>query len=247
MKEKTKKLVEAFGFLKMDEAQLLMEAADSLAAGSIVVNVGAGAGTSALAIIEQRPDLAVTFYTVDMRDDDNPFGGMLNELHAFQNAKMEHLLPNQIKGDSSTVGNEWDKGEIAFLIIDADHTTDGLTKDIQSWLPHLAIGGLVALHDYKRDVWPDVAAVIDNTLMKDANYEYIETRDTMVLFRKLEPQPLQMPEPEQESIYRKADERTADIEPEQVQEETATEEVAEKKVSKRRKNTKVAVEDSAKE
>jgi len=32
-----------------------------------------------------------------------------------------------------------------------------------------------------------------------------------------------------------------------VQEETATEEVAEKKVSKRRKNTKVAVEDSAKE
>ena len=247
MKEKTKKLVEAFGFLKIAEAQLLMEAADSLATGSIVVNIGAGVGTSALAIIEQRPDLAVTFYTVDIRDDDNPFGGMLNELHAFQNAKMEHLLPNQIKGDSSTVGEKWDKGDISLLVIDADHTAGGLMKDIQSWLPHLAIGGLVALHDYKRDVWPDVVAVIDDTLMKDVNYEYIETRGTMVLFRKLKPQPLPKPEPEKESVYRKADERTADIKPEQVQKETATEKNTEKKVNKRSKSAKITTKEPAEE
>ena len=247
MKEKTKKLVEAFGFLYINEAQLLMDVADMLKPGSIVVNVGAGVGTSALAILEQRPDLASTFYTIDMRDDDNPFGGMLNELHAFQNAKMEHLLPNQIKGDSSDIGRNWDKWQISFLIIDADHTAAGLTKDMQAWLPHLAIGGFVAFHDYHTDKWPEVYDVIEDTIMKDVNYEYVDLQDTMILFRKLEPQPLPEPELEQESVYRKADERTANSEPEQVQEETETEEVAEKKVSKRKKSVKVAAGEQPKE
>lgn len=234
MKEKTKKLVEAFGFLKMDEAQLLMDVADSLATGSIVVNVGAGAGTSALAIIEQRPDLAVTFYTVDMRDDDNPFGGMLNELHAFQNAKLEHLLPNQIKGDSSTIGHAWDKGEIDFLIIDADHTRQGLMKDIEAWLPHLAIGGFVAFHDYASPAWQEVYGVIEETVMRDVNYEYIDVRDTMILFRKLNPLPLpdiQIDMAVETSTYAEPSELVAEVEQEQ-------ESRPEKKTSKRKKTVK---------
>lgn len=246
MKEKTKKLVEAFGFLKMDEAQLLMDVADSLATGSIVVNVGAGAGTSALAIIEQRPDLAVTFYTVDIRDDDNPFGGMLNELHAFQNAKMEHLLPNQIKGDSSSIGRSWGERKIDFLIIDADHTAAGLMLDMEAWLPHLAIGGFVAFHDYHTAKWPDVYDVIEDTIMKDAGYEYVEVRDTMILFRKLAPAPLSEPKIS-DDFFVEDNEPVANIVLEQGEKETATEEVAEKKVSKRKKSTKIAADEPIEE
>lgn len=236
MKEKTKKLVDAFGFLSIDEAQLLMDTAEKLAQNAIVVNVGAGVGTSALAIIEQRPDLAKTFYTVDMRDDDNPFGGMLNELHAFQNAKMVKLLPNQIKGDSSQVGEKWSGGEIDFLIIDADHTVTGLTKDIDAWLPHLSVGGYVAFHDYDSVKWVDVKDTVDNLVAKSDDYAHVETRDTFILFKKLAPKDMEKDEEqteEVESIYRKADERTSKITDEQAEEKEPATSV--KKTATRRK------------
>jgi predicted O-methyltransferase YrrM len=212
MKEKTRKLVEAFGFLKIDEAQLLMDTADGLGQGAIVVNVGAGAGTSALAVIEQRPDLAKTFYTVDMRDDDNPFGGMLNERHAFQNAKMEDMLPNQIKGDSSSIGKTWGKGPIDFLIIDADHTAEGLTKDIEAWLPHLVTGGYVAFHDYASDKWPEVYAVVNELVSNDHEYEQVDVKSTMILFRKLKKkkvvaEPKKETEAAHDNVYTKDDVR----------------------------------------
>ena len=237
MKEKTKKLVEAFGFLYIDEAQLLMDVADVLKPGAIVVNVGAGVGTSALAILEQRPDLAPTFYTVDKRDDDNPFGGMLNELHAFQNAKMTHLLPHQIKGDSSAVGRAWGEKPIDFLIIDADHSAAGLLLDMEAWLPHLAIGGFVAFHDYHTSKWPDVYDVIEDTIMKDDRYDYVEVRDTMILFCKAYPKLLS-----DEDFAVEENEPVAYIEPEQTAEKTKAEAVTEKKPTKRRKSAKTTEE-----
>ena len=148
MKEHTKNLVNAFGFLKIEEAELLMQTAEKLKVNAMVVNIGAGVGTSALAVIEQRPDLAKLVFTIDARDDDNPFGGLLNERNAFRNANMTNLLPNQIKSDSSTAGLAWEKGNIDLLIIDADHTYEGVVKDINAWIPHLVINGFVAFHDY---------------------------------------------------------------------------------------------------
>ena len=50
MKPKTESLVNAFGFLYMEEAELLMNTADKLREGAVVINIGAGAGTSALAV-----------------------------------------------------------------------------------------------------------------------------------------------------------------------------------------------------
>jgi len=252
MKEKTEKLIKAFGLLTTEEAQLLMNVAELLPKGSVVVNIGAGVGTSALAIIEQRPDLAKTFYTIDHRDDDNPFGGMLNELHAFQNAKMEHLLPNQIKGDSSTVGAGWKNGKINMLIVDADHTKDGLMKDMLAWLPHLAVSGFVAFHDYTAEKWPDVYTTIEETVMRDESYEYVEMRDTMIVFRKLrEPKPekeataeLAEEESMPESIYRKADERTSKRD---IAVEEHKEPVEKKPVSTRQKKVKKTENELSKE
>jgi predicted O-methyltransferase YrrM len=184
MKPKTENLVNAFGFLYMEEAELLMYIADKLKQNAVVVNVGAGVGTSSLAIIEQRPDLAKTFYTVDIRDDDNPFGGLLNERNAFHNAKMDNLLPAQIKGDSSTVGMQWDKGEIDLLIIDAEHLYDGVVKDINAWTPHLAVDGFLAFHDYERDKWPDVKTAVDEFVSTNPEYVLEKHVMTMIIYKK---------------------------------------------------------------
>lgn len=184
MKPKTESLVNAFGFLYMEEAELLMNTADKLREGAVVINIGAGAGTSALAVIEQRPDLSKTFHTIDARDDDNPFGGLLNERNAFRNAKMEELLPIQIKSDSSEAGIRWAEGDIDFLIIDADHTYDGLVKDINAWTPHLAVGGFVVFHDYERDLWPDVKIAVDEFISANPEYKLEGHARTMIIYKK---------------------------------------------------------------
>lgn len=184
MKQNTENLVKAFGYLTLNEAQLLMDIADKMPAGSIVANVGAGVGTSALAVVEQRNDLAQTLYTIDHRDDDNPFGGLLNERHAFENAGMIDLLPNQILGDSSDVGRSWQHGKIDFLIIDADHTAEGLTNDIDAYVSHLSDAGYIAFHDYDKDKWQDVFDVVNKHFVNNEDFELVKTVDTMIVFTR---------------------------------------------------------------
>ncbi len=37
---------------------------------------------------------------------------------------------------------------IRFLLIDADHSYEGVCRDYHAWLPHVAPGGLIVFHDY---------------------------------------------------------------------------------------------------
>ena len=43
----------------------------------------------------------------------------------------------------------WWSGLIDYLYIDADHTFDAVTADLEAWWPHLRIGGLIAGDDYE--------------------------------------------------------------------------------------------------
>jgi len=45
-----------------------------------------------------------------------------------------------------------------FVFIDADHSTEGVTADIQAWLCKVKRGGMVAGHDID---WPSVKAVVE--------------------------------------------------------------------------------------
>lgn len=57
----------------------------------------------------------------------------------------EHV--NRIVSPSHLKAKTWDK-PIRLLWIDGDHSFRGAYRDIKSWLPHLAKGGVIALHDY---------------------------------------------------------------------------------------------------
>ena len=159
-------IAHSFGYMYDYELMLMTTIVRSLPDEAIVVNIGAGTGTSGLAILEARPDLANTTWTVDIRDDDNPFGGLMNERNAFS----EHfpgIMPRQIHGDSYEVGMSWNKGWIDFLFIDADHTEAGLTKDIEAWYPKVRKGGFILYHDYNHGFWPGVKPIVDKKMKKD--------------------------------------------------------------------------------
>jgi predicted O-methyltransferase YrrM len=156
----------SFSYMYQYEVLAMMVMVRSLPDKAVVVNIGVGAGTSALAMLEARPDLAPTTYSIDIRDDDNPYGGLLNERNAFAE-HMPGILPVQIKGDSSEVGRLWDKGPIDLLFIDADHTTEGVTKDIEAWYSHVTPGGIIIFHDYDHGFWPSVKPVADEHMKND--------------------------------------------------------------------------------
>jgi len=148
------------GYLKHDEIDLLKTAADLLPPYPTIVNIGAGAGTSSLAVSETRPDANI--YTVDIHER-GPLGSLEGERNAFRAAERKH--PTQILGDSAVVCKSWAATrKIDMLIIDGDHTERGVAADIDGWLPFVKPGGYLVFHDYGSNNWPAVKQVVDARL-----------------------------------------------------------------------------------
>ncbi len=49
-----------------------------------------------------------------------------------------------------------------FIFIDGDHSYEGVKADIQNYGPLVAMGGILAGHDYKSSNWPDVTKAVDD-------------------------------------------------------------------------------------
>ena len=195
----------AFKYLFVFEVAALKQLAQSLPANPIVVNIGAGAGTSGLAFMESRPDIFL--YTIDIQGDDSPFGCLYAEMNVITQAgfSTERYFP--IIGDSKKLGKFWrdvfvlssrDVGyPMADLVfVDGDHSYNGAKGDILSWLPNIKPGGIMAVHDYgKREIykdgpiegaphplpWPGVDRAVRKFLC--LKYEIILQVATLVAFR----------------------------------------------------------------
>jgi predicted O-methyltransferase YrrM len=51
-------------------------------------------------------------------------------------------------GLTTEMAATYDGGPIAFLLIDADHSYDGVKADFETWAPLVAPGGTIVFHDY---------------------------------------------------------------------------------------------------
>lgn len=47
----------------------------------------------------------------------------------------------------ANAGRRWDSGPVGLLYHDAEHTAQAVEEDLAAWLPHLAPGAVIALHD----------------------------------------------------------------------------------------------------
>lgn len=53
----------------------------------------------------------------------------------------------------------WNGGPVDILFVDADHSEAGVTRDVESWMPHLRTGSRIIFHD-DNDIHPGVHAAI---------------------------------------------------------------------------------------
>lgn len=189
----------AFGYLFVAELAELKRLARTLPENPVVVNIGAGAGTSGLAFLESRPDL--TLYTIDIQNESSPFGCLEGERQVVNGAGLGHLWGTQwiqIQGDSSRVGLDWPLEPVDMVFIDGDHSYEGCTRDIESWLPNIKPSGILSVHDYlKADVfarpddgtkkphpmsWEGVDKSVKSNLV-DRGFEVVSHIDSLISFR----------------------------------------------------------------
>lgn len=182
----TEELAQRFGYLHSPEVEFLKRLPKLLDVNPVIVNIGAGAGTSALALWEGRPD-ALAIYTVDKTKHSSPLGCLIGEQNALVEAelwgKVNHI---QIHGNSSEVGLNWDKGNVDMVFVDGDHSLEGCSRDIFAWLPVLLQNDsrkkILAFHDYHGGVWQDVVDAVDEIVIKKYKLKIIEHVDTTVAF-----------------------------------------------------------------
>lgn len=63
-----------------------------------------------------------------------------------------------IRNDSVSAAEQIEDNSLDFVFIDADHTYEGVKRDVEAWLPKVKGGGMVLGHD---NHWPTVRAYID--------------------------------------------------------------------------------------
>lgn len=194
----SEQLRDDFKYFFVAEIPAIKTLVRSLPPYPLVVNLGAGAGTSGLAILESRDD--VTLVTIDIENGDSPLGSLYSERDVMRRAELSDLFNVrwfQIHGDSAETGRDWHiqdfYGSPHMVFVDAAHQEEECRADIEAWLPNLLPGGIIAIHDYRKvDIapttdgphwraWPGVDIAVSDLLLD--KYETVLHVDSLIAFR----------------------------------------------------------------
>lgn len=120
-----------------DELTFITDHCKTLISAQAMVIIGAGPGVMLMAAREggtEFPILVIDLHTCHYA-----------QAHLEMTGLTQHVM--YAISDSAAMGRSW-KGDVDFLIIDGDHSYDGVMADLDAWLPHMAHHGTVFIHDY---------------------------------------------------------------------------------------------------
>src|SRR3990172_2796206 len=152
-----RRLAQWQGYLSLPELEYLQSLARDLPPNPVIVNLGAGAGTSTFAFLEARPDAVVFSVDLLLRESETTTNEHLRLAEAPPDIAARCI---KIWGDSQRVGKAW-PGYVDMVFVDADHSYDGCKGDILAWRDKC---DALAFHDYGSPHWPGVADAV-NELM----------------------------------------------------------------------------------
>ena len=159
----------ARGFMPHDEGLALYQAGCA-AYGGPLLEVGSYCGKSATYLGAAARQVGTVLFAVDHHrgseenqagwehhepDLVDPATGLMDTLPTFRRTIFEAGLEGTVVAvvaDSPTLAVHWTT-PLGFLFIDGGHGAEPAHRDYQTWVPHLAVGGILAIHD----VFPDPA------------------------------------------------------------------------------------------
>lgn len=168
----SKQLNEQCPYATPDELDYLRELAKTFPDNACVVMIGAGPGVMAIALLEGNKNLDLSIVDIESyyyakRHIDSYFGILENVSF--------YLAPSEF------LGRVWSKrkqeNKIDLLIVDGDHSYEGVSEDIKSWLGNVKEDGLIFFHDYDATGtqfenvvrYPGVKQAIEEHLVNYAN------------------------------------------------------------------------------
>lgn len=116
------------------------------------VEVGAFAGRSAafLAVeMHNQYELLVDKRNCPRLDlVDNAYPGGVTEVSLVLKA-VHHVIGDLWEEDSGGAAGLYKDNTLDFVFIDADHSYEGVRRDVDAWLPKVKVGGVIAGHDFR--------------------------------------------------------------------------------------------------
>ncbi|MEU3710240.1 class I SAM-dependent methyltransferase [Streptomyces catenulae] len=159
----------AKGFMPVDEGRALYAAAvEAAALGLPLLEVGTYCGRSTLLLADAARAAGVTALTVDHHRGSeeqqpgweyhdpsvvDPEVGRMDTLPAFRRTLHAAGLEDHVialVGRSPQVAAVWG-APVGLVFVDGGHTDEHATADYEGWVPHLAEGGLLVIHDVFAD------------------------------------------------------------------------------------------------
>jgi len=158
----------ARGFMPPDEGLALHDAART--SSGPFLEVGSYCGKSAIYLGAAAREVGTVLFALDHHrgSEENQAGwehhepdlvdpdtGLMDTLPMFRRTVHAAGLEGTVValvGDSPTVGAAW-ATPLGFLFIDGGHGSEPAHRDYETWVPHLTVGGTLAIHD----VFPDPA------------------------------------------------------------------------------------------
>lgn len=160
----------ARGFMPEDEGDALYAAACGLDVPGPLLEVGSYCGKSAVYLGTAAEEQGRVLYALDHHrgSEENQAGwehhepdlvddrvGKMDTLPIFRKTIHDADLERSVValvGDSPAIAAHWST-PLAFLFIDGGHGEEPARLDYQGWVPKVAVGGTLAIHD----VFPDPA------------------------------------------------------------------------------------------
>jgi predicted O-methyltransferase YrrM len=142
--------------LGVDEADFLKALVSQLPPDPVVVNIGAAAGASTMAMVEERPDDIFVFSI-----DTDPNAGEPIELGKAGLACLHRVV--RLLGKSAEIGEHFPYA-VDMIFVDGDHSYAGVTSDILAWMSKVTPGGILAFHDYHSPSLFEVRKAVDENV-----------------------------------------------------------------------------------
>lgn len=165
-------------YCQISDVNLLKNLVESLPENPMCINIGSAYGTSALAMLEARPDSCVI--SIDI--EDCPEEQMVMNENGFSDSSRYHF----VKDKSQSFGLHLREESVDLIFIDGGHKYKECYEDAIVYYKILKPNGIMAFHDYesKIRVLESVKRAVDD-VSKELELELIEREGTLIAFRKV--------------------------------------------------------------